>query len=160
MRKLFRGLVKPSTLLPMVAMTGSTFLAAAQFVSNGALSIVTAAIAITVSTLIMIAYIPTLFYALRSRERPEEQNMLLGVVILFAAIEAWNMWRVAFTLLGQPEWMIGHWFPSLLSVIASLTGFYFLSVPGISRFGVRYTTMAIIGALALAAAGLMMFDSL
>ncbi len=160
MKRFIRGLQKPSTLIPMLFMLCLGFLVAAQFLSTEVLSIITAAIAIAVSTLIMIAYIPVFIYVARHERRVEEQNLFMGIILLFGAIEAWNIWRVAFTIFDRPEWMIGHWFPSLLSLIASMTGFYFLSAPDVARMGWRYSTIAMVLSVLFATIGILMFEAL
>lgn len=160
MRRLIQGLQKPGTFLPALFILIIGFLAATQILSPGEVSIITGAIAIVVWVLIMIGYLPPLIYVLRAHHRVEEQNFFLGVILLFSAIAGWNFWRVAFVLMSKPDWMVGHWFPSLLSIIASMSGFYFLSAPGVSRIGVRYTTIAIVGVIALAGVGFTFLDSL
>lgn len=160
MQKFLRGMRKPSTIIPLAAMVIVTFLSATQFLSAGALSIITAAIALAVTGLILVSYIPTMIYTVRHDHPVAEQNILIGVIILFTDIASWNLWRITFVLLERPEWMISHWAPSLMSLVASMTGFYFLTVPGLSGTGLRYTTLALIGACVFAAVGLMIFDSL
>lgn len=160
MRRLIKGLQKPGTFLPALFILILGFLAATQILSAGAISIITGAIAIVVWALIMIGYIPPLIYVLRAQHRVEEQNFFLGVIMLFSAIAAWNFWRIVFVVMNKPDWMVGNWFPSLLSIIASMSGFYFLSAPGVSRVGVRYTTIAIVGVIALAGIGFTFLDSL
>lgn len=152
-KRFIKGMFKSSTLSPLLVILLTGILSATEIVSSSQLAIVTASISIVIWIVLLIAYLPALTYATRHRHRIEEQNFDLGIVTVYTSLAFWSFWRYAFIILGNPEWMIGHWFPSLLSMMASVSGFYFLSVPRVTSIGLRFTTIAIIGVVLLTGIG-------
>lgn len=159
-KKLIKGAMRLSTSLPFLAIIVSGFLVANSLLSSDQVTIIASAISIVVWIVLMITYVPSLIFVIRAGHRVEEQNVYIGVILVSTALASWAFWRAWFTILDQPDWMIGHWLPSFISIIASMSCFYFLSAPGVSRIGLRFTTIAIIGVTTLATLGLILFDKL
>lgn len=155
MKRLLRGLTRVSTLFPLVLMAAMAMLVPSQVLSSTVLAVLTSALGLAMWSLIIIGYTPPLIRILRRENKePYEQNLVLGQVILWTMIAGWSVWRIAFIVMGQPKWMVGHWLVSLLSACAALSGFYFLSVPGISRLGLSYMTIGVFLSVFLFVVGL------
>lgn len=152
-KRLIKGVLRVSTMAPIMAIVITALLAATEIMSNDQIALITASMSVVVWALILVNYLPALVYAARNKHRVEEQNFDLGVVLIFTALAAWSFWRYTFIALGNPDWMIGHWMPNIISVMASVSGFYFLSVPKASHIGLRFTTIAVVGIIILASVG-------
>lgn len=158
MRRLLRGLARPSTFMPVVFLLLAGFGVAAQFVAQNTLAILINGLFIAVFVMIVAAYAPTLLRTLRAAEVQKDQYLVSGILLLWGSIAASRMWSLALIMAGKPAWMINHWFQTLCYLMAAMSGFYFLQIPGASRVGYRYTTAAIIIAIAVVTVVLAFFE--
>ena len=159
MQRLLRGLARPSTFVPILALIAMLFGASAQIIPQNTLAIITNGLFISVSVMVIAAYTPALLSSLRSDAVKDDQYLITGILLFWLAISASRVWSLVIIMAGKPDWMINHWFQTFCYIAAASSGFYFLQITGHSRIGYRYTTAAIVLAVAVVTFTLAFFEA-
>jgi hypothetical protein len=143
MQRILRGLIRPSTFLPIFGMVLLGFGVSSQLIAQNVLAILINGLFIAMTVVVAAAYGVPLVNALKSEEIKKDQYLLTGIVMLWVSIAASRIWSLAIITAGKPDWMINHWFQSFCYLAAAASGFYFLQLVGHPRRGLKYATAAI-----------------
>lgn len=102
-------------LVPFVA-----YWTAAYFVPNKLLIETLNVMVLTIATAVLIAYTPSLWWALRKENEQVSrlQFLLIGIWLTWWATTFWRMWSLLWLLSGREEWMIQN----------DVVGFFLFSV--------------------------------
>lgn len=149
MKRLLRGLVRPSTFLPVVLLLFVAFIVAGEFIPPNSLALLINGIFISMWIVICATYVPVLTRSLRADHVLLDQYHVSGVLLLWTALAASRFWSIAIILAGKPAWMVNHWFQTFCYLTAALSGFYLLQVPGVAGIGRRKSVIAMLLAVAL-----------
>lgn len=142
MRRLIAGLLRPSTILPATILMFIAWVVLSRIIPQNQLAIITNATFISVALAVNAAYGPVLIKCLRAPDMRADQYLVSGILLIFLSIAASRVWSMAIILANKPDWMINAPVQSLCYLMAALSGFFFLKVPGRTAIGWRYTTMA------------------
>lgn len=147
MQRILAGLRRPSTFVPFMILALVAAGVFSRIVPQNQLALITNGTFIAVAMAVNSAYLPVLIQCLRAPEVKQDQYLVSGILLFFNSIALSRVWSMAIILSGKPDWMINAPVQSLCYLMAALSGFYFLKVPGRTTIGWRYTTMAAITAV-------------
>lgn len=148
MQKLLRGLLRPSTFVPLIILILS-FALAIQLLDYDSVAIIINGIIIAVWIVVAKAYTPLLIESLREETPTKQQYLVTGVLMVWTAFAFSRIWADVYVVLGRPENMMNHWFPYLCFLTSAMSGFYFIKVPDNSDSGWGYTVFAVVGAVVI-----------
>lgn len=157
MQRFLRGLARPSTFVPFLALPIAFFFAFnyaaqenVQVMINGAM--------ISVSAVIIMTWTPSWITALRRPEpKPKElkeQYLITGMLMLWLGAMGAGVWRIWYLVMGKPLWMMGNWFPYFTFTMIVMAGFYFAAVPSRGKGKWTWLMVAVFGAIMIAVGAL------
>lgn len=127
MRRTLRGLRNLSNWVMLLPI--GLFFFMVQLFPQNKLAIITNGLDIGVWILVVRAYLPPFWTALRAREHRPETYLLGGVLLNSTALAMSRIWSLGIIVAGKPPWMINHWFQSFCYLLMALSYYYFLRVP-------------------------------
>lgn len=128
MRKLLRGLARPSTLIP-VFMIPVSFYAATNFFDRDTLQVIINGLCVAGGIAVWMAYAPVLYRSLRAENPSVDQFLVTGILMCWGSAMGSRAWALAYLVLQKPAWMQSHWVPYLFFVFFASSSLYFVSMP-------------------------------